>query len=107
VVKSSVSASSVVIPSRTPSVVHTEAGCDIPMYRASVVADGDDENGEAEACTVSLDADLPPLAIEHPARVWNVLIHSLPAELQPVIKWTWDTELTNGQGRKYPPLNSC
>lgn len=38
---------------------------------------------------VSLNPDLPPLAIEHPARVWNAMLHSLRPEYQPVIKWEY------------------
>ncbi|WVR05181.1 hypothetical protein IAU60_002193 [Kwoniella sp. DSM 27419] len=39
---------------------------------------------------ISLDPDLPPMAIEHPARVWNTVIHGLPSKFQPVIKWDYE-----------------
>lgn len=55
-------------------ITQTEAGCDLPMRRLH---------------HVTLDPSLPPLALEHPARVWNSTIHALPASKQPIIKWDY------------------
>jgi len=65
-------------------VIEGEHGCDTPIYTFE-----DARRGVAipEGC---LDPDLPPLAIEHPARMWNSLIHSLEPSLQPVVKWDYD-----------------
>jgi hypothetical protein len=65
-------------------VVEGEHGCDTPLYSFE-----DARRGIAipEGC---LDPDLPPLAIEHPARMWNSLIHSLEPRLQPVLRWSYD-----------------
>jgi hypothetical protein len=65
-------------------VVEGEHGCDTPLYSFE-----DARRGIAipEGC---LDPDLPPLAIEHPARMWNSLIHSLEPCLQPVVKWNYE-----------------
>jgi hypothetical protein len=57
----------------------SDAGCDIPMPRA-----GD------PLPPVRLEADLPPMAVEHPTRVWNTLLHALATELQPLIRWEYD-----------------
>ena len=64
-------------------VIEGEHGCDTPIYTFE-----DARRGIAipEGC---LDPDLPPLAIEHPARMWNSLIHSLEASLQPAVKWDY------------------
>ncbi|WVQ98790.1 hypothetical protein IAU59_005921 [Kwoniella sp. CBS 9459] len=79
------------------TVVVTEAGCDIPMIRDPWSAlpvfkreDGGEERAPLGMHTISLDPDLPPLAVEHPARVWNSMIHSLSSDLQPVIKWDYE-----------------
>lgn len=37
----------------------------------------------------NLDPDLPPLAVKHPARIWNSLIQNLKPELQSVTKWSY------------------
>jgi hypothetical protein len=65
-------------------VVEGEHGCDTPLYSFE-----DARRGITipEGC---LDPDLPPLAIEHPARMWNSLIHSLEPGLQPVVKWNYE-----------------
>lgn len=48
---------------------------------------------------VTLDPDLPPTAAQHPTRIWNVMLHSLPAELQPIVKWEYDeVEMTGPEG---------
>lgn len=72
-------------------VVEGEHGCDTPLYSFE-----DARRGIAipKAC---LDPDLPPLAIEHPARMWNSLIHSLSPEFQPVVKWTYDRTEEGGK----------
>lgn len=36
------------------------------------------------------DADMPAMAREHPARVWNQKIHAMSPELQPMIKWAYE-----------------
>jgi hypothetical protein len=54
-------------------------GCDLPIPRTS-----------AEMPTVHLDPDLPPLSAEHPARVWNAMLHSLAPELQPIVRWEYE-----------------
>ncbi|EIW71130.1 hypothetical protein TREMEDRAFT_60066 [Tremella mesenterica DSM 1558] len=52
---------------------------------------------------ISVDPDLHPLAVEHPARVWNFLLHSTPRKYQPTIRWKYDIshshelEITGGQ----------
>lgn len=61
-------------------------GCDTPSYRFGEVPE-------------SYDAELPPLAVEHPARVWNSLIHGLAPENQPVVKWTYDEVSTEAIGQ--------
>lgn len=48
------------------------------------------EDGKVQQLPVRLDPDLPPMAVEHPTRVWNSLIHSMAPELQPLIKWEYD-----------------
>lgn len=62
-------------------------GCDTPAYSF------EDIN------PLMCDPDLPPLALEHPARIWNSLIHSLPPELQPVVKWTYEEVSMEVQGQ--------
>jgi hypothetical protein len=37
-----------------------------------------------------------PTLIEHPARVWNGLLHGLPREMQPAVRWAF--ELGEGAG---------
>ncbi|OCF55712.1 hypothetical protein L486_06463 [Kwoniella mangroviensis CBS 10435] len=89
------------------TVVVSEAGCDIPMIREPWSTQARipqaDEGGEIKANigphTISLNPDLPPLAIEHPARVWNSMIHSLESHLQPVIKWDYQKILPQHQGQ--------
>ena len=72
-------------------VVEGEHGCDTPLYSFE-----DARRGIAipEGC---LDPDLPPLAIEHPARMWNSLIHSLEPGLQPVVKWNYERSIEGGK----------
>ncbi|WWD01317.1 hypothetical protein V866_008260 [Kwoniella sp. B9012] len=89
-------------------VVVSEAGCDIPMIRepwstqAQIPQGGDGEGIKANIGphTISLNPDLPPLAIAHPARVWNSMIHSLESHLQPVIKWDYEKILPQHQGQE-------
>ncbi|WVQ70006.1 uncharacterized protein L199_008230 [Kwoniella botswanensis] len=89
------------------TVVVSEAGCDIPMIREpwstqAQIPQGS-WGGEIKANigphTIFLNPDLPPLAIEHPARVWNSMIHSLESHLQPVIKWDYEKVLLQHQGQ--------
>jgi hypothetical protein len=72
-------------------VVEGEHGCDTPLYSFE-----DARRGMAipEGC---LDPDLPPLAIEHPARMWNSLIHSMEPGLQPVVKWNYERSTEGGR----------
>lgn len=63
-----------------------ETGCDIPMPRTASVT----------APTVRLDPDLSPLSAEHPARVWNSMLHSLASWLQPIVRWEYDNVMLNG-----------
>lgn len=65
-------------------VIEGEHGCDTPMYQFL------DSKRGVTILPSSLDLDLPPLAIEHPARMWNSLIHSLKPELQPIVKWRYE-----------------
>jgi hypothetical protein len=77
-------------------VVNSQAGCDIPMMRGGTV--GPDDAGLLPLPIqhrVSLDPDLPPLAVEHPARVWNSMLHSLGASLQPIVKWDYERNIGN------------
>ena len=34
--------------------------------------------------------DFIPLSADHPVRAWNLLMHSLPSALQPIIKWNYE-----------------
>jgi len=75
---------------RTTTLFVSEGGCDIPMPRSD----------DAPLPSVSFDPDLPPLAAQHPTRVWNTMLHSLAPELQPLIKWEYDKldEHNDGEG---------
>ncbi|WVQ78318.1 hypothetical protein IAT38_000403 [Cryptococcus sp. DSM 104549] len=80
------------------TVVVSESGCDIPMFREASAGHGED----ARQYQISLDPDLPPLAVEHPARVWNMMLHSLDADLQPVVKWDYEKmEAPEGEDGDY------
>lgn len=71
--------------------------CDIPMptsgcdWRVRQI-DGEEEGMKfmVGPHVVSLEEDLPPLAAEHPARVWNSILHSLPQELVPTVQWKYE-----------------
>lgn len=39
---------------------------------------------------ISLEDHLPPTSAEHPARVWNSILHSLPEKLVPVLRWQYE-----------------
>jgi hypothetical protein len=71
--------------------------CDIPMPEAGCDWRVRQIEGEEEGMRfmvgphiVSLEEDLPPLATEHPARVWNSVLHSLPQELVPTVQWKYE-----------------
>ncbi|WVW83013.1 hypothetical protein I302_105029 [Kwoniella bestiolae CBS 10118] len=88
------------------TVVISGAGCDIPMIREPWFTQpqipreaGEDVKANIGPHTVSLNPDLPPLAIEHPARVWNSIIHSVDTNLQPVIKWDYEKIFPQEQGQ--------
>ena len=86
----------------------SEAGCDLPMVKyESVRLDHQSYSPPPQARNNPFEYQVPsaqsfpaqgsdwsPLAVEHPSRKWNNLIHSLTPDLQPVIKW--DYEKTNG-----------
>ena len=72
-------------PQGSDFIVPTRAGCDLPFGHSGLL-----KNDDTSDVAMSLDADLPPLAIEHPARAWNSLIHSLEPELQPIIRWDYE-----------------
>ena len=81
-------------------------GCDVPMLNPQPVPrviDATDVTVDATHRSVSLEPDLPPLAIEHPARLWNSLLHSLPSGLQPIVKWDYSrfgaAEPSGGENR--------
>lgn len=57
-----------------------DISCDIPMPRTA----------SAAVPSVRLNPDLPPLSAEHPARVWNSMLHALAPELQPIVRWEYD-----------------
>ncbi|ORX39950.1 hypothetical protein BD324DRAFT_615618 [Kockovaella imperatae] len=42
------------------------------------------------ALRFELDASLPPVALEHPVRIWNVVYHSIPPEDRPAMMWKMD-----------------
>ncbi len=65
-------------------------GGETAINRPYGYASGSEVPTEAPQHAVSLAADLPPLAVEHPARVWNSMIHSLNSNLQPIVKWDYD-----------------
>lgn len=74
-----------------------EQTCDIPMPEEGCNWAIRQIDGEEEGMrfmigphVVSLEEDLPPLAAEHPARVWNSVLHSLPAELVPTVQWKYE-----------------
>jgi hypothetical protein len=66
-------------------------GCDTPMYQFEEARRG------VQVPPECLNPDLPPLAAEHPARMWNSLIHSMASESQPIVKWEYTTVEEGGQ----------
>ncbi|WWC69388.1 uncharacterized protein I206_103327 [Kwoniella pini CBS 10737] len=88
------------------TVVVNEVGCDIPMMTEPfytqpqiqfVQDDYNDDKANIGGHIISLDPDLPPLAIEHPTSVWNSMIHSLQTDIQPVIQWKYEKVLPDTQ----------
>lgn len=75
-------------PTKVYQVINGPNGCDTPVYRF------DDAHVKSGKC----DPDLPPLAVEHPARVWNSLIHALDPEQQPIVKWTYEKATMENDG---------
>jgi hypothetical protein len=75
-------------------------GCDTPMYQFEEARRGVPVPPE------SLNPDLPPLAVEHPARMWNSLIHSMAPESQPIVKWEYTTVEEGGQSQLQGSLAS-
>jgi hypothetical protein len=74
-----------------------EQQCDIPMPEEGCDWKVRQIEGEEEGMRfmvgphiVSMEEDLPPLATEHPARVWNSILHSLPQELVPTVQWKYE-----------------
>ncbi|WOO84439.1 uncharacterized protein LOC62_06G007958 [Vanrija pseudolonga] len=68
-----------------------EAGCDITLPQFA----GD--TFFPHIPRLALDPTLPNMAAEHPARVWNVLLHSLPPDLQPMVQWEYEEVTLLGQ----------
>jgi len=86
------------------TIVSGAIACDIPMYKGPFAHHGRNRGvSEADGAQypVSFEADLPPLAVEHPARAWNSMLHSLGSNLQPVVKWEYErmsmTSLEDGK----------
>lgn len=71
-------------------IANGQHGCDTPSYQFDQIVQAIDKD--------KLNADLPPLAIEHPARLWNSLIHNLEPEMQPLVKWTYTPAQTAEEG---------
>ena len=78
--------------------VPTSVGCDLPMHFKE--ANEPSTDFDIKQYPVTLDSDLPPLAFEHPSRVWNAMLHSLPAHLQPNINWSFQVN-NQGYGRSF------
>lgn len=82
-------------PEVTPT--ETSVSCDLPMPRwggASnriVALGGEGTRYQVGNYIIDLSPDLPALAAEHPARVWNQMLHSLTSRLQPIIKWDYQS----------------
>lgn len=71
-----------------------DQACDIPVPQAVSDwkvkrVDGDEAKITVGPHVISLEQDLAPLATEHPARVWNCILHSLPQEIVPTIQWKY------------------
>jgi hypothetical protein len=68
-------------------VIEGDHGCDTPSYQFE-----DSLRGNAISLeTLKEQLELPPLALDHPARMWNSLIHALKPELQPIVRWTFES----------------
>jgi hypothetical protein len=91
------SVTSIVSSRTTPAsvVIYSDRGCDLPMIRPTSPDD------DQVVHRVSLDPDLPPLAVEHPARVWNSMLHSLSENLQPTIRWDYEKTFKEDGGETY------
>ncbi|KAL1406866.1 hypothetical protein Q8F55_006275 [Vanrija albida] len=70
-------------PAPTTALFH-KTGCDITLPQFA----GD--TFFPHIPRLALDPTLPNMAAEHPARVWNVLLHSLPPDLQPMVQWEYE-----------------
>lgn len=70
----------------------TSLGCDIPMpFKGNPsVSQPMLETLKKARFPYQLDPSLPPLALEHPVRIWNVIFQSLEPEVQPVVKWSFN-----------------
>ena len=70
-------------------VVPTMLGCDIPMPFEDNPSLSSQRIDSLKKTSFPFkpDARLPPLALEHPARIWNVMYHSLEPERQPKVNW--------------------
>jgi hypothetical protein len=68
-------------------------GCDTPIYQFEEARRG------VPVPLECLNPDLPPLAIEHPARMWNSLVHSMAPEMQPIVKWEYTKAEDGGQSK--------
>lgn len=65
---------------RTGSFGSASGRCDLPAYHRGQY--------------ISLDPDRSPMAADHPARVWNAMLHALKPDLQPVVKWRYERAQT-------------
>lgn len=72
---------------RGSTVVQGENGYCTPTWHRE--SEDLDTKPQIQYNQVNLDVDLPPLATEHPARMWNSMMHSLDADVQPIIKWDY------------------
>lgn len=76
-------------------IVDGHHGCDTPIYQFEEARRG------VPVPLECLNPDLPPLAIEHPARMWNSLIHSMAPEMQPIVKWEYTKVEDDGQSKLF------
>lgn len=78
-----------------PSATDMGPSCDLPMAQGRrssnriISLGGDGTRYQVGNYIIDLSPDLPALAAEHPARVWNQMLHSLSPKLQPIIKWDY------------------
>ena len=93
-------------------VVPTMLGCDIPMPFEDNPSLSPQliDSLKKTSFPFKPDARLPPLALEHPARIWNVIYHSLGPEKRPKVHWRFGH--ANSKTSQYhrhlrPPANDA